>query len=149
MLDGQTQLTAMFGAPERKVPQPPAPVVTPPGSRSKRKWAPANAIPPLALPPLKSPKKAVPPGWMRYGLAPALRRCDECGDDVVGVNRADICRGKRGCQALVCDACHVQSRRGQLRAIALRRVAIISSRRRRVDGVQASIPRRCRASATH
>ena len=37
-----------------------------------------------ALPPLKSPKKAVPPGWMRYGLAPALRRCDECGDDVVG-----------------------------------------------------------------
>ena len=135
MLDGQTQLTAMFGAPERKAPQPPAPVVTPPGSRSKRKWAPANAIPPLALPPLKSPKKAVPPGWMRYGLAPALRRCDECGDDVVGafrrpnvlvtttrrwragVNRADICRGKRGCQALVCDACHVQSRRGQLRAI--------------------------------
>ena len=120
MLDGQTQLTAMFGAPERKAPQPPAPVVTPPGSRSKRKWAPANAIPPLALPPLKSPKKAVPPGWMRYGLAPALRRCDECGDDVVGVNRADICRGKRGCQALVCDACYVQSRRGQLRAIAPR-----------------------------
>ena len=87
MLDGQTQLTAMFGAPERKAPQPPAPVVTPPGSRSKRKWAPANAIPPLALPPLKSPKKAVPPGWMRYGLAPALRRCDECGDDVVGAFR--------------------------------------------------------------
>ena len=85
MLDGQTQLTAMFGAPERKAPQPPAPVVTPPGSRSKRKWAPANAIPPLSLPPLaKTPKKAVPPGWMRYGLAPALRRCDECGDDVVG-----------------------------------------------------------------
>ena len=139
MLDGPTQLTAMFGAPERKAPQPPAPVVTPPGSRSKRKWAPANAIPPLALPPLKSPKKAVPPGWMRYGLAPALRRCDECGDDVVGVNRADICRGKRGCQALVCDACHVQSRRGQLRAIALRRVAIISSRRRLVDGVQAPL----------
>ena len=106
MLDGQTQLTAMFGAPERKAP-PPAPVVTPPGSRSKRKWAPANAIPPLALPPLKSPKKAVPPGWMRYGLAPALRRCDKCGDDVVGANRADICRGKRGCQALVCDACYV------------------------------------------
>ena len=76
MLDGQTQLTAMFGPPERlsKDPRPaPAPVVTPPGSRSKRKWAPANAIPPLALPPLKSPKKAVPPGWMRYGLAPALR----------------------------------------------------------------------------
>ena len=74
MLDGQTQLTAMFGAPERKAPQPPAPVVTPPGSRSKRKWAPANAIPPLSLPPLaKTPKKAVPPGWMRYGLAPALR----------------------------------------------------------------------------
>ena len=73
MLDGQTQLTAMFGPPERKISQPPAPVVTPPGSRSKRKWAPANAIPPLALPPLKSPKKAVPPGWMRYGLAPALR----------------------------------------------------------------------------
>ena len=74
MLDGQTQLTAMFGPPERKVPQPPAPVVTPPGSRSKRKWAPANAIPPLSLPPLaKTPKKAVPPGWMRYGLAPALR----------------------------------------------------------------------------
>ena len=88
MLDGQTQLTAMFGAPERKAPQPPAPVVTPPGSRSKRKWAPANAIPPLSLPPLaKSPKKAVPPGWMRYGLAPALRRCDECGDDVVGAFR--------------------------------------------------------------
>ena len=88
MLDGQTQLTAMFGAPERlsKDPRPaPAPVVTPPGSRSKRKWAPANAIPPLSLPPLaKTPKKAVPPGWMRYGLAPALRRCDECGDDVVG-----------------------------------------------------------------
>ena len=143
MLDGQTQLTAMFGAPERlsKDPRPaPAPVVTPPGSRSKRKWAPANAIPPLSLPPLaKTPKKAVPPGWMRYGLAPALRRCDECGDDVVGVNRADICRGKRGCQALVCDACHVQSRRGQLRAIALRRVAIISSRRRLVDGVQAAL----------
>ena len=152
MLDGQTQLTAMFGAPERlsKDPRPaPAPVVTPPGSRSKRKWAPANAVPPLSLPPLaKTPKKAVPPGWMRYGLAPALRRCDECGDDVVGVNRADICRGKRGCQALVCDACHVQSRRGQLRAIALRRVAIISSRRRRADGVQASIPRRRLASAT-
>ena len=74
MLDGQTQLTAMFGAPERKAPQPAAPVVTPPGSRSKRKWAPANAIPPLSLPPLaKTPKKAVPPGWMRYGLAPALR----------------------------------------------------------------------------
>ena len=77
MLDGQTQLTAMFGAPERlsKDPRPaPAPVVTPPGSRSKRKWAPANAIPPLLLPPLaKTPKKAVPPGWMRYGLAPALR----------------------------------------------------------------------------
>ena len=77
MLDGQTQLTAMFGAPERlsKDPRPaPAPVVTPPGSRSKRKWAPANAIPPLSLPPLaKTPKKAVPPGWMRYGLAPALR----------------------------------------------------------------------------
>ena len=88
MLDGQTQLTAMFGAPERKAPQPPAPVVTPPGSRSKRKWAPANAIPPISLPPLaKSPKKAVPPGWMRYGLAPALRRCDECGDDVVGAFR--------------------------------------------------------------
>ena len=88
MLDGQTQLTAMFGAPERKAPQPPAPVVTPPGSRSKRKWAPANAIPPLSLPPLaKTPKKAVPPGWMRYGLAPALRRCDECGDDVVGAFR--------------------------------------------------------------
>ena len=139
MLDGQTQLTAMFGAPERKAPQPPAPVVTPPGSRSKRKWAPANAIPPLALPPLKSPKKAVPPGWMRYGLAPALRRCDECGDDVVGVNRADICRGKRGCQALVCDACYVQSRRGQLRAIAPRRVAIIWSPRRLVDGVQAAL----------
>ena len=88
LLDGQTQLTAMFGAPERlsKDPRPaPAPVVTPPGSRSKRKWAPANAIPPLSLPPLaKTPKKAVPPGWMRYGLAPALRRCDECGDDVVG-----------------------------------------------------------------
>ena len=77
MLDGQTQLTAMFGAPERlsKDPRPaPAPVVTPPGSRSKRKWAPANAIPPLSLPPLaKTPKKAVPPGWMRYGLAPAVR----------------------------------------------------------------------------
>ena len=91
MLDGQTQLTAMFGAPERlsKDPRPaPAPVVTPPGSRSKRKWAPANAIPPLSLPPLaKTPKKAVPPGWMRYGLAPALRRCDECGDDVVGAFR--------------------------------------------------------------
>ena len=91
MLDGQTQLTAMFGAPERlsKDPRPaPAPVVTPPGSRSKRKWAPANAIPPLLLPPLaKTPKKAVPPGWMRYGLAPALRRCDECGDDVVGAFR--------------------------------------------------------------
>ena len=77
MIDGQTQLNAMFGAPQRlsKDPRPaPAPVVTPPGSRSKRKWAPANAIPPLALPPLaKTPKKAVPPGWMRYGLAPALR----------------------------------------------------------------------------
>ena len=36
------------------------------------------------------------------------------------MNRADICRGKRGCQALVCDACHVQSRRGQLRDIAQR-----------------------------
>ena len=137
MLDGQTQLTAMFGAPERlsKDPRPaPAPVVTPPGSRSKRKWAPANAIPPLSLPPLaKTPKKAVPPGWMRYGLAPALRRCDECGDDVVGVNRADICRGKRGCQALVCDACHVQSRRGQLRAIAPRlRDALTTTRGRDV-----------------
>ena len=91
MIDGQTQLNAMFGAPERlsKDPRPaPAPVVTPPGSRSKRKWAPANAIPPISLPPLaKSPKKAVPPGWMRYGLAPALRRCDECGDDVVGAFR--------------------------------------------------------------
>ena len=77
MIDGQTQLNAMFGAPQRlsKDPRPaPAPVVTPPGSRSKRKWAPANAIPPLSLPPLaKTPKKAVPPGWMRYGLAPALR----------------------------------------------------------------------------
>ena len=137
MLDGQTQLTAMFGAPERlsKDPRPaPAPVVTPPGSRSKRKWAPANAVPPLSLPPLaKTPKKAVPPGWMRYGLAPALRRCDECGDDVVGVNRADICRGKRGCQALVCDACYVQSRRGQLRAIAPRlRDALTTTRGRDV-----------------
>ena len=77
MLDGQTQLTAMFGRPSARLskdPPAPAPVVTPPGSRSKRKWAPANAIPPLALPPLaKTPKKAVPPGWMRYGLAPALR----------------------------------------------------------------------------
>ena len=137
MLDGQTQLTAMFGAPERlskELRPAPAPVVTPPGSRSKRKWAPANAIPPLSLPPLaKTPKKAVPPGWMRYGPAPALRRCDECGDDVVGVNRADICRGKRGCQALVCDACYLQSRQGQLRAIAPRlRDALTTTRGRDV-----------------
>ena len=125
MLDGQTQLTAMFGAPERKAPQPPAPVVTPPGSRSKRKWAPANAIPPLSLPPLaKTPKKAVPPGWMRYGLAPALRRCDECGDDVVGAFRR-----------LEVDSCIARVRSASHRhAIAARRH---DTGLRRVDGVQA------------
>jgi hypothetical protein len=114
MLDGQTQLTAMFGAPERRKDRPLVPAVTPPGAQPKRKL-PLNDIPQLTLPPLA--KKAVPPGWMRYGLAPALRRCDECGDDVHTASLSDRCRGKRGCAALVCDKCHVQSRRGQLRAI--------------------------------
>ena len=70
---------------------------------------------------------------------PALRRCDECGDDVVGVNRADICRGKRGCQALVCDACHVQSRRGQLRAIAPRLRDALTTTRGRDAFVEAGL----------
>mmetsp|Transcript_2985 Transcript_2985/g.8731 ORF Transcript_2985/g.8731 Transcript_2985/m.8731 type:complete len:164 (+) Transcript_2985:226-717(+) len=116
MLDADFLLASQFGAPvQRKVPPAPVPVVTPP-STGKRKTC-DTELPYLDLGPAEpaAGKKRLPVGW----FSGYTRRCGECGDDLEP-RPGHRCLGKTGCDVLVCDACHAQSRRGQLRALAPR-----------------------------
>jgi len=131
MLDASTILAAQFGpaSPRKKAP-PLTHVVTPDASGSKRKCD--FPLPALSLPPPARAAKRLPVGWSLGSPAP---RCAECGDDVDAATPR--CLGKTGCPAIVCDACHAQSRRGQLRALAPRlRDAFATPRgRTRLDGL--------------
>ena len=64
----------------------------------------------------KKKTKKVPPGWM-VPAPPPPKRCGECGDDVLDC-ATTRCQGSSNCDRLVCDKCHAQSRRGQLRKLA-------------------------------
>ena len=61
----------------------------------------------------KRPKLAVPP-------PPPPPRCGECGDDIDAMTDLAMtrCRGSVGCANFICDGCHEQSRKGQLRKLA-------------------------------